>query len=151
MMAHPVQIIEQQAYTPGPWQFERMDSAVEFAALKGEALEEHEGYFRDNNGDWIVTWKDPDPEGYGGRIAAVSFKGSAKRGQAYGAPDPEGMANARLIATAPELLSELAATALALDEAAALLFAKGLQGCAGIMAGHADRARALIAKAGVQS
>lgn len=46
-----------------------------------------------------------------------------------------------------ELLTELASAALALEEAAKLLHAKGLQGTASIIAGHADRARAAIAKA----
>src|SRR5687768_12240135 len=77
--------------TPGPWRFERMESAEEFAALKGETLEEHEGYYRDNNGDWIVTFRDPEDD-MGGRIAAVSFKGKAKRGETWRAPDPIGMA-----------------------------------------------------------
>lgn len=88
------------------WKFERMESAEEFAKLKGETLAEHEGYYRDNNGDWIVTFADPDDE-IGGRVAAVTFKGKAKRGETYRAPDPIGMARARLIAAAPELYSAL--------------------------------------------
>jgi len=91
-------------FTKGEWLFERMGSVVKIAALTGERLEEHEGYARDNNGDWIVTFRNEDDSG---RIAAVSFKGTAKRGQAYGAPDPEGMANAHLIAAAPDMFEAL--------------------------------------------
>ena len=94
------------AFTPGPWAFDRMESAVEFAALKGETLAEHEGYYRDNNGDWIITKRDADEE-FGGRIATATFKGKAKRGETYKAPDPIGQANARLIASAPKLYAEL--------------------------------------------
>lgn len=100
-------------HTQGRWKFERMESAEEFVKLKGETLAEHEGYYRDNNGDWIVGFSnegaDEDDMDIGGRIAAVSFKGSAKRGQTWNAPDPEGQANARLIAAAPDLLAALKA------------------------------------------
>lgn len=96
-------------FTPGPWALNRMDSAVEFAALKGETLEPHEGYYRTNSGAWIVTASETDEDGYqvGGPIAEVTFKGNAKRGEAYKAPDPEGQANAHLIAAAPELYEAL--------------------------------------------
>jgi hypothetical protein len=59
----------------------------------------------------------------------------------------ESYPNALLIAAAPDLLSELENSASALEEAAKLLFAKGLQGCASIMAANSDRARHAIAKA----
>lgn len=58
-----------------------------------------------------------------------------------------GEADARLISAAPELLSECENAALALEEAAKLLLAKGLGGCAKIMAGHALRARLIASKA----
>jgi hypothetical protein len=86
-----------------------MDSAEEFARLKGETLAEHEGFFRANSGAWIVTASQTDEDGYqvGGPICEVTFKGTAKRGEAYRAPDPEGQANAALIAAAPELYEAL--------------------------------------------
>ena len=73
--------------------FERMESSVEMAALKKVPLAEHEGYFRDNNGDWIISSKE-------GRIASVSFQGKAKRGETYCAPDPIGKARAEYIVAA---------------------------------------------------
>jgi len=56
-------------------------------------------------------------------------------------------ANARLIAAAPDMLTELEAAAVAMEEASKLLFAKGLQGTASIILAHRDRALAAIAKA----
>jgi hypothetical protein len=86
-----------------------MDSAEEFARLKGETLEPHEGYYRTNSGAWIVTANETDEDGYqvGGPVAEVTFKGTAKRGEAYKAPDPVGQANARLIAAAPDMFEAL--------------------------------------------
>lgn len=83
-----------------------MESAVEFAELKGEPLAEHDGYYRANNGNWIVTSLDADGE-RDGPVCEVSFRGTAKRGEAYKAPDPLGMARARLITTAPALYRAL--------------------------------------------
>ncbi len=96
------------AWTKGPWRFERLASAIEYAELTGKTLEDHDGYFRTNGGDWIVSRVDDDGE-TGGQICEVAFRGKAKRGEAYKAPDPEGMANAHLIAAAPELYEALAA------------------------------------------
>lgn len=60
--------------------------------------------------------------------------------------DHEMHANARLIAAAPMLATELDVAAVALTEAAILLRGN-LPGCADIMDSHAERARAAIAKA----
>ena len=87
-------------HSTGPWKFERLAGAEELARLRKQTLAEHEGYFRENNGDWVVTSEDE-------RIASVTFQGQAKRGQGYAAPDPRGQANARLISAAPELLAAL--------------------------------------------
>ena len=56
---------------------------------------------RDNDGAWIIVGSD------GNRVAVASFKGTAKRGNAWNAPDPEGQANAQLIAAAPEMYEAL--------------------------------------------
>jgi hypothetical protein len=64
---------------------------------------------RGNDGSWYVTIPGV------GQIASVAFKGSAKRGTAHEAPDLEGMANARLIASAPELVAALKALVIQLD------------------------------------
>jgi hypothetical protein len=93
-----------ERFTKGPWKFERMATALELARLQGKELETHDGYFRENDGSWIVTHES-------GQIARITFHGSAKRGQGYMAPDPEGQANAHLIAAAPtmyEVLEECA-------------------------------------------
>jgi hypothetical protein len=80
------------------WKFVRIEGHEERAKILGHKIEAHDGYYRDNDGSWAVT----DAEG--NQVARVTFKGKAKRGQGYCAPDPEGMANARLIAAAPDLL-----------------------------------------------
>lgn len=81
-------------HTPTPWKFERLDGVEEqYRILKKELLE-HDGYFRHNDGSWVIN----SAEGY--PIASVNFKGTAKRGQAWHAPDPEGQANARHIVLA---------------------------------------------------
>lgn len=59
---------------------------------------------RENNGAHIVlSGQDEDTR----QVAVVTFRGNAKRGQTYSAPDPEGLANAKLIAAAPVLLEVL--------------------------------------------
>lgn len=82
------------------WKFGRMKGFEERAAILKQPIADHDGYYRDNNGDWIVG----DGEG---RVASVRFCGTAKRGQGYNAPDPEGMRRARLIAAAPQMLEAL--------------------------------------------
>jgi hypothetical protein len=101
--------MSEQQFTSGPWALNRLDSAEEFARLQGKELLPHEGYYRTNSGAWIVTCTQTDEEGFqvGSPVCEVTFKGSAKRGEAYKAPDPEGQANARLIAKAPEMFSLL--------------------------------------------
>lgn len=94
---------EMMERTKGVWKFERMQGFDDLHKLKGTLPEPHEGYFRHNDGSFVVTTE------YGGPVAAVTFKGKAKRGQAWNAPDAEGMANARLIAAAPDLLDALKA------------------------------------------
>lgn len=81
-------------HTPGPWEFERESIYLELEKSGGKKLEPHEGYFRDNDGSWIVK---PG-------IGRANYRGDKKRG-ADQDPDPEGMANARLIAAAPDLLA----------------------------------------------
>ena len=98
------------AATDGPWHFEQGKSALELARLQGKTLDPHEGYFRENDGSWIITYGDPDDmESDCGQVCRVTFQGKAKRGEAWQAPDPVGQATARLIAAAPELLSALTA------------------------------------------
>lgn len=96
--------------TPRPWAFNRMPVMVELAQLQGKELEEHEGYFRGNDGSWSITAEDA-------HICKVSFHGNAKRGQMHLAPDPEGMANAQLIVTAVNTYEQLIADRDALLEA----------------------------------
>ena len=74
--------------------FQRQEIYTENAKILGKELGEHEGYFRDNNGDWIIG----DSEG--NRFCVVAFQGTAKRGEKWNAPDPLGMERARLIVRA---------------------------------------------------
>lgn len=53
----------------------------------------------------------------------------------------------RCVNSHDELAQELASAAVALEEAAKLLFAKGFQGTASIMAAHASKARAAVSRA----
>lgn len=76
------------------FKFERMNGYEERAKLLGEKIEEHTGYFRHNDGSWVIC----DSEGTG--TITVRFMGEAKRGQGYNAPDPEGQALARKIVLA---------------------------------------------------
>jgi hypothetical protein len=81
----------------------------------------------------------------------IPYVNCGEHGPAYGpivmaGPIEEMMANARLIAAAPDLLAELGRAAGALTEAAKLL-RPTLKGCADIMDNHAAIARAAIAKA----
>lgn len=75
--------------------FERNPDYEENARILKKTLADHEGYPRENDGSWII--QDADT-GLG--IITVRFQGKAKRGQAWNAPDPEGMAIARLIVEA---------------------------------------------------
>lgn len=69
--------------------FERIEGYEKRARILKEPLAEHEGFHRDNNGDWVILRED------GERFGTVSFRGKAKRGQTWNAPDPEGQAAAR--------------------------------------------------------
>jgi hypothetical protein len=77
-------------HTQGKVRLARMETADELAKLKGVTLAPHEGWFRDNDGSWLVVTDD-------GRLCTVKFRGTAKRGQAHQAEDPEGLANAKRI------------------------------------------------------
>ena len=81
-------------HTLGPWKFERQEIYAQHAKMTGKQLEDHEGYFRENDGSWVIA----DADGNG--IITIRFQGNAKRGQAWNAPDPEGQANAAFIVTA---------------------------------------------------
>jgi hypothetical protein len=74
-----------------PLKFERNEGFEEQMKTLGRSYGEHEGWPRDNDGSWIIT----DAEGFG--VIRVAFMGKAKRGQAWNAPDPEGMKLARMI------------------------------------------------------
>ncbi len=78
------------------WELRRSIKPEDAALLK---IPEHEQYARGNDGSWGV-FTSPDDAGEFHKIADACFRGKAKRGEAYRAPDPEGFANARLIAKA---------------------------------------------------
>lgn len=90
-------------FTAGPWKlssYPGMDTDVIL--------------FRENNGDFVVVTDRPEAED-GKRVAAVSFQATAKRGQTFKAQDPEGLANANLVAAAPTMLAALQETVLQLQ------------------------------------
>ena len=135
--------------TPRPWRMAKMMEGAEQMRPEGMTPEqgakwdalmaERNQPSRDNNGSWIIVGGDPGTESYT-RVAATAFKGTAKRGQAYCAPDPVGFANAELIVAAvnaydPEalarplrLIQELRAENARLREALALYLACPLCG-----------------------
>lgn len=67
---------------------------MEKLRIAATAIGDEIHYGRENNGDWILMIGDGDSER---RFGTVSFQGKAKRGQAWCAPDPAGLAAARLI------------------------------------------------------
>lgn len=77
-----------------PLRFEPQVCHREMAHLQHRELEAHEGFFRENDGSWIIV----DSEGE--RFCSVHFHGKANRGAAWNAPDPEGQAICRLIVEA---------------------------------------------------
>lgn len=100
--------------TPLPLRFCPQSMYVDRAELSGRPLGEGEGYPRTNAGDWIIL----DAEGIG--CASVNFRGKAKRGQTWNAPDAEGMALAAYLTEAanayPRLMAERAELVAALRE-----------------------------------
>lgn len=70
----------------------------------GELMAERNRPMRDNDGAFIIIAGTGDDRR---RIGTASLQVKAKRGMAHTAEDPEGLANARLISAAPELLEAL--------------------------------------------
>ena len=101
-MSKPDEGTARAPHTPGPWRVAEMphfDDLAKLRTLKGEPEPaEHERFFRYNDGGFAISTENQN-------VAQVTFKARAKRGQAYCAPDPVGLANARLIAAAPDLLA----------------------------------------------
>ena len=84
-----------------PLRFGPQEIYLEKAKLFDKVLAEHEGYSRENDGSWIIV----DAEGVG-RVV-VRFMGTAKRGQGWTTPDPEGMALAKYITNAANCYADL--------------------------------------------
>lgn len=101
-------------HTPGPWRVSERgepipapddlpaDRQKQWNDLQAEMCKP----FRHNDGSFVIV-KDTGDER--GPVATATFQGKAKRGQAWNTDDPEGLANARLIAAAPDLLAALEA------------------------------------------
>jgi hypothetical protein len=109
--------------TPRPWRIAKMMEGAEQMRPEGMTAEqaakwdalmaERNQPSRDNDGSWIIVAGRAGTESYT-RAAAAAFKGTAKRGQTYCAPDPEGFANADLLVAAvnaydPEAVARLTA------------------------------------------
>lgn len=81
--------------------FERLSAYDEHAKITHKMLLPHEGFPRENNGDWVIL------EANGERFGTVTFKGHAKRGETWNAPDPEGQSRAQLLVHAVNSQQEL--------------------------------------------
>ena len=77
-------------HTPGPW------AVGPYGAEYGKLT-----YWRENNGDWVIVGAD------GVRLASVDCQDCGSKRTIRESEDPEGFANARLVAAAPELLEAL--------------------------------------------
>ena len=95
------------AHTPGPWKLASgptKEEAIE-AIRQGKAYpSEGSQLFRDNDGSFVIVTKD------GERIGTAAFQGKAKRGEMWRTPNPEGEANARLMAQSPRLVEAIRET-----------------------------------------
>ena len=74
--------------------FQRNSGFEEQMKILKRPYGDHEGYPRENDGTWIIT----DADGNG--AVRVTFRGKAKRGQGWNAPDPEGQELARRVVAA---------------------------------------------------
>jgi hypothetical protein len=115
-------------HTPAPWY------------VSGTSGREHEVRLLTNDGAIPIMGPDPDQEAK--RIALVDCQTRHKRGQGWQTECAEREANARLIAAAPELLTELRQLVMDADDSGITAHYKGRGFDESI-----ERARAAIAKA----
>lgn len=96
-------------FSAGRVYISRQSAVIELAKMKGHDLQLHEGFMRDNNGDWALGIQHPDGERTG--FAMIRAVAESKRGRESDTPDPEGQANAfevvRRWNAFPELLEAL--------------------------------------------
>lgn len=114
-------------FTKGPWRVAMLDPAVPpelREVLKAEGRQVDPYPARHNDGSFIVMCGDRDDEDRG-PVADVKFCGKAKRGEAWRTEDPEGLARAHLIASAPALYEALKKAAAKFREYEQLHLAKG--------------------------
>ena len=105
-MKHPIPT-QTTKHTPGPWRVagrgEPLPAPDDLPADKQQQWNKLQAELckpiRCNDGSFVIV-KDGS-----GPVGTASFQGTAKRGKAWSNEDPEGLANARLIAAAPELLA----------------------------------------------
>ena len=79
-------------FSAGRVYISRQSAALYLARMKGVDLPPHEGFMRQNDGDWLLCIQYPDGERNG--FATIRAVAESKRGQGYVTPDPEGQANA---------------------------------------------------------
>lgn len=99
-----------ERFTPGEWRIATMPGLPEELRAKANAAGMElppPDYWRENDGSFIVMAGPSGDEEDARRIGSANLQIHAKRGEARKADDPEALANAHLLAAAPDLYAAL--------------------------------------------
>ena len=115
-----------QEHTPGPWRVAQTGTPT--VAPSGITPDQKKTWdrlqadmkkpFRHNDGSFVIIAGAGDERT---PVATATFQGHAKRGQAWNTEDPVGLANAYLVAAAPDLKRDRADLLAALENAIPML------------------------------